>query len=199
VTVAGGDTEEVRATAAAAYEALKAVVAPVLYAEGSTAMEEVLGETLLNLGYHVAVAESCTGGLVAKRISDVPGASRWFERGFVTYSNASKIELLGVRAADLEAHGAVSAPVAEQMAEGARRKSGAEVGVGITGIAGPEGGSEEKPVGTVFVAVAAPRGSGVRRFHMAGTRATVRERSAQTALDLVRRALVGLPLDAALD
>jgi nicotinamide-nucleotide amidase len=199
VTVAGGDAEEVRATAAAAYEALKAVVAPVLYAEGSTAMEEVLGETLLNLGYHVAVAESCTGGLIAKRISDVPGASRWFERGFVTYSNASKIELLGVRAADLEAHGAVSAPVAEQMAEGARRKSGAEVGVGITGIAGPEGGSEEKPVGTVFVAVAAPRGSGVRRFHMAGTRATVRERSAQTALDLVRRALVGLPLDAALD
>jgi nicotinamide-nucleotide amidase len=162
-------------------------------------MEDVVGETLLRLGYRLAVAESCTGGLLAKRITDTPGASRYFERGFVTYSNTSKIELLGVRAADLESHGAVSAPVAEQMAEGARKKAGVDVGVAITGIAGPEGGSDEKPVGTVFIAIAAPRGGGVRRFHLMGTRGTVRERSAQTALDLTRRALVGLPLDASLE
>jgi nicotinamide-nucleotide amidase len=199
VTVAGSDAAQVQQVTGAAYDALKALVAPVLYAEGATPMEQVVGETLAGLGYRVAVAESCTGGLLAKRLTDTPGSSRWFERGFVTYSNTAKLELLGVRAADLEAHGAVSAPVAEQMAEGARRRAGVEVGVGVTGIAGPDGGSDEKPVGTVFVAVAAPRGSGVRRFAMHGTRGVIRERSAQTALDLVRRALLGLPLDAALE
>ncbi len=199
VTVAGTDAEQVQGTAAQAYEALKAIAAPVLYAEGGTTMEEVVGELLVSLGYRIAAGESCTGGLLAKRLTDTPGSSKWFERGAVTYSNTSKLELLGVRAADLEAHGAVSAPVAEQMAEGARRKAGVEVGVGVTGVAGPDGGSEEKPVGTVFIAIAAPRGSGVRRYSFMGERATIRERSAQTALDLVRRALVGLPLDAALE
>jgi nicotinamide-nucleotide amidase len=199
VTVAGGDAEQVQSVTAAAYESLKARVAPVQYAEGAASMEKVVGELLVSLGYRIAVGESCTGGLLAKRLTDTPGSSRWFERGIVTYSNTSKLELLAVRAADLEAHGAVSAPVAEQMAEGARKRAGVEVGVGITGVAGPDGGSDEKPVGTVFIAVAAPRGSGVRRFSMLGTRATVRERSAQTALDMVRRALMGLPLEATLE
>uniref|UniRef100_A0A832I1C7 CinA-like protein n=1 Tax=Eiseniibacteriota bacterium TaxID=2212470 RepID=A0A832I1C7_UNCEI len=199
VTVSGADREQVLAVTARAYEELKRRVAPVVYAEGADTMEQVVGEALLGLGWRLATAESCTGGLLAKRITDVPGASRWFERGVVTYSNVSKIELLGVRAADLEAHGAVSAPVAEQMAEGVRRRSGAEVGVAITGIAGPEGGSDEKPVGTVFVAVASPRGAAARRYQVQGTRATIRERAAQNALDLVRRQLVGLPLEAALE
>ncbi len=199
VTVAGSDPELVRSVTAQSYEALKAIAAPVLYAEGAATMEQVVGELLVSLGYRIATGESCTGGLLAKRLTDVPGSSRWFERGAVSYTNISKLEQLGVRAADLEAHGAVSAPIAEQMAEGARKKAGVEVGVGITGIAGPDGGSDEKPVGTVFIAVAAPRGSGVRKLAFQGTRATIRERAAQTALDLVRRALVGLPLDAALE
>jgi len=199
VTVAGGEAAEVRATAERAYAELKPLVAPVVYAEGSTTIEEALGEVLVGLGWKIATAESCTGGLLAKRITDVPGSSRYFERGFVTYSNVSKLELLGVSAADLEAHGAVSAPIAEQMAEGARRKTGVEVGVGITGVAGPEGGSEEKPVGTVFLAVASPRGAAVRKLLMPGTRATIRERSVQIAFDLVRRQLLGLPLEARLD
>ena len=199
VTASGHDPAEVSAVAARAYEELKARVAPVVYAEGTTPMEQVVGETLLELGWKIATAESCTGGLLAKRLTDIAGASRYFERGFVTYSNVSKIEQLGVRAADLEAHGAVSAPVAEQMAEGARKRAGADVGVAITGVAGPEGGSEEKPVGTVFIAIASPRGAAVRKVHLNGTRATVRERSAQTALDLTRRQLRGLPLEARLD
>lgn len=195
VTVIGASAEQVRAVADKAYEELKARVGPVVYAEGGQTMEEVVGELLVHLGWHIATAESCTGGLVAKRLTDVAGSSRYVERGFVTYSNTSKLELLGVRAADLEAHGAVSAPVAEQMAQGARKRAGVEVGVGITGVAGPEGGSEEKPVGTVFIAVSSPRGEAVRKFFLRGNRRTVRERAAQTALDLVRRQLAGEPLE----
>ncbi len=199
VTVSGSDPAQVRAVAGRAYEQLKALVSPVIYAEGSKSMEVVVGETLLDLGFRLAVAESCTGGLLAKRLTDAPGSSRYFERGFVTYSNASKVELLGVEPAALAAHGAVSAPVAGQMAAGARAKSGVEVGIGITGIAGPEGGSEEKPVGTVLVAVSSPRGEAMRKLHFAGTRDTIRERAAQGALDLARRHLLGLPIEARLE
>jgi nicotinamide-nucleotide amidase len=199
VTVAGDDPAAVEQVIARAYDELKRRVAPVIYAEGSTSMEEAVGETLLEHGYRIATAESCTGGLLAKRLTDAPGASRYFDRGFVTYSNASKVELLGVRGSDIEAHGAVSAPVAEQMAVGAARRAGVEVGVGITGIAGPEGGSEEKPVGTVFIAAAMPRGVVSRSLKLMGTRYAIRERSAQAALDLVRRQIRGLPLEPRLE
>jgi nicotinamide-nucleotide amidase len=199
VTVSGTDAAQVRAVTGRAYDQLKTKVAPVLYAEGAATMEEVVGETLLEQKLRLAIAESCTGGLVAKRVTDVPGSSRYFERGFVTYSNAAKVELLGVEARTLDAHGAVSAPVAEQMAVGARRKAGVEVGIGVTGIAGPEGGSKEKPVGTVFIAVSSPRGEGGRKYQFVGTRNTVRERAAQAALDLVRRHLRGLPLEPQLE
>jgi nicotinamide-nucleotide amidase len=158
-------------------------------------MEGVVGRLLLAQKLHLATAESCTGGLLAKRVTDVPGSSQYFERGFVTYSNPAKIEMLGVSTQDLEAHGAVSAPIAEQLARGARRVSGADVGVGITGIAGPEGGTPTKPVGTVFIAVSSPKGEVVRSFRFMGNRVAVRERSVQTALDLVRRHLLGLPVD----
>src|SRR5262245_25661250 len=143
VTVSGNDSQQVRAITGRAYDQLKALVAPVIYAEGATTMEEVVGETLLEMKLRLAIAESCTGGLLAKRITDVPGSSRYFERGFVTYSNAAKVELLGVAARAIEAHGAVSAEVAGQMAAGARSRAGAEVGIGVTGIAGPDGGTKE--------------------------------------------------------
>ena len=195
VTVSGSDAQQVRSVTGRAYDQLKTLVAPMIYAEGATTMEDVVGEALLELKFRLAVAESCTGGLVAKRITDVPGASRYFERGFVTYSNGAKVELLGVEAGAIEAHGAVSEAVAAQMATGARRKAGVEVGIGVTGIAGPEGGSKEKPVGTVFVAVSSPRGEGGRKYQFVGTRNTIRERAAQAALDLARRHLRGLPLE----
>jgi nicotinamide-nucleotide amidase len=199
VTVTGEDRDRVEKVTGRAYEDLKRLVAPVIYAEGTQTIEQVVGETLVAMGLKIATAESCTGGLLAKRLTDVPGSSRYFERGFVTYSNVSKVELVGVRAADLEAHGAVSAPVAEQMAAGAARRAGAEVGVGVTGIAGPDGGSEAKPVGTVFIGLFSPGGSATRRLLIPGTRATVRERSAQAALELVRRQLRGLRLEPSLD
>jgi nicotinamide-nucleotide amidase len=199
VTTSGPDAGQVREVAERARAGLSSLVGSVVYAEGATAIEEVVGEALAAKGWHIATAESCTGGLLARRLTDTPGSSRYFERGFVTYSNASKTQLVGVAPADLEVHGAVSAPVAEQLARGARERAGVEVGVGITGIAGPDGGSEEKPVGTVFIAVATPRGDAVRRFRFIGTRRAIRERAAQTALDLVRRELAGLPLDAKLE
>ena len=195
VTVSGSDAANVRASAGRAYDELKALVANVIYAEGATTMEERVGEALLEQKLRLAVAESCTGGLLAKRITDVAGASRYFERGFVTYSNAAKVALLGVEPRAIETHGAVSAQVAAQMAAGARARAGVEVGIGVTGIAGPEGGSKEKPVGTVHIAIASPRGEAARAYQFTGTRNTIRERAAQAALDLARRHLGGLPVE----
>jgi nicotinamide-nucleotide amidase len=195
VTVAGAGESQVKGTAEQAYAELKDLVGGLVYAEGERAMEDVVGEALLKRGWRIATAESCTAGLLSKRLTDVPGSSRYFDRGFVTYTNDAKVELLGVSENDLAAHGAVSAPVAEQMAHGARHRAGVDLGVAITGVAGPEGGSEEKPVGTVFVALSSSEGESVRRFQFAGTRATIRERSVQVALDLARRRLLGLTLD----
>jgi nicotinamide-nucleotide amidase len=192
VTVTGGDPARVRSVRERAYRELKERVAGVLYAEDGESMEEVVGRLLAERGFKLATAESCTGGLLAKRITDVPGSSAYFERGFITYANAAKVEELGVSAADLERHGAVSAAIAEQMARGACRVAGAQVGVGITGIAGPEGGTPEKPVGTVYIAVVSPDGETVRPYRFMGSRVVVRERSVQLALDLVRRRLLQL-------
>ena len=195
VTVSGTGESQVRETAAQAYAELQQLVGGLVYAEGERPMEDVVGELLVARGWRVATAESCTAGLLSKRLTDVPGSSRYLDRGFVTYADAAKVELLGVSAADLAAHGAVSAPVAEQMARGARQRAGVDLGLAITGVAGPEGGSEEKPVGTVFVALSSSEGESVRRFQFTGTRATIRERAVQVALDLTRRRLLGLTLD----
>jgi len=195
VTVAGGSEDDVHTVTGMAYEQLRQRVAGVTYGEGTAGIEEVVGEQLLARGWRIAVAESCTGGLLMKRLTDVPGSSRYVERGFVVYSNAAKTAQVGVDPALIEAHGAVSAPVAEALARGARAAAGVEVGVGITGIAGPDGGSDTKPVGTVFIAVSTPETEVVRDHRFFGSRNVVRERGAQTAFDLVRRVIAGLPPD----
>ena len=137
-------------------------------------------------GWRVALAESCTGGLATSRLTDVPGSSDYVERSVIAYSNAAKVELLGVPAALITEHGAVSEPVAAAMAEGIRERAGVNVGVGITGIAGPGGGSAEKPVGTVCIAVAGAT-TRVRTFRFAGGREMVKAWSANWAIDLLRR------------
>ncbi|HXS82585.1 MAG TPA: competence/damage-inducible protein A [Methylomirabilota bacterium] len=197
VTATGTNATYVRESAERAYGELMQKVGGVVYAQGTTGMEEVVSEALVGKNWKIAAAESCTGGLLAKRLTDVPGSSRYLERGFVTYSNDAKQQLLGVSAAELAAHGAVSESVAAQMALGARKQANVDVGVGITGIAGPDGGSTQKPVGTVFIAVSSALGDAVKHHRFMGTRATVRERAAQTALDMLRRHLAGLPLDPA--
>lgn len=145
-------------------------------------------------GLTIATAESCTGGMVSAALTDIPGSSDVFERGYVTYSNRAKVETIGVPQALLDAHGAVSAPVARAMAEGARARSGAGLAVAITGVAGP-GGSAAKPEGLVHFAVAGPEGlREERRDFGAIGRAAIRQASVETALDLLNQSLSASPL-----
>ncbi|MDD5556740.1 MAG: nicotinamide-nucleotide amidohydrolase family protein [bacterium] len=149
-----------------------------------------VGELLRRRARTLAVAESCTGGLVSHMITQAPGSSGYFLGGIVAYANDAKVSLLGVRASTLERRGAVSGETAAEMAAGARRAFGADIGLAATGIAGPGGGSEEKPVGLVYIAVAAGRGRPlVRRCRFTGGRAIVKERAAAAALALLARLL----------
>jgi PncC family amidohydrolase len=145
-----------------------------------------LAARMLGEGRMLATAESCTGGLITKTVTDLPGSSAWFERGWVTYTDRAKREELGVPAAVLKRHGAVSEPVARAMVRGVLRESGADVAVGVTGIAGPDGGSAEKPVGTVWIAWAWRDGRRVwvvaRHFLFTGDRDAVRRQTAAEAL-----------------
>lgn len=152
-------------------------------------LAEVVGRALVARGATLALAESCTGGLLGATITRIPGASAWFLEGAVTYSNDAKVRALGVDPATLERHGAVSEPVARAMAEGMRRRSGATYALSVTGIAGPGGGSAEKPVGTVHIALATPEGTLHRAVHLPGDRERTRTLAAATALDLLRRHL----------
>ena len=172
---------------------LRAALAHRLYDENGRDLPHVVVDLLRGLGLTLSLAESCTGGLLSARLTEVPGASAVLERAFVTYANRAKIEEVGVDPALLEHHGAVSAEVAAAMAEGARRVAGADVGVGITGIAGPDGGPALKPVGLVFVATAGRAGARVRRSLFPGGRERVRFQATQVALEMVRRGLLGLP------
>lgn len=154
--------------------------------QGET-LEEVVGMYLVMRQKTLAVAESCSGGMLAERLTAFPGSSNFFLGGAVCYSNGLKTKLAGVPAALIEEHGAVSRPVAHAMAEGVRARTGASIGVGITGIAGPTGGSPEKPVGLVFIALADERGTQVREFRFPGNRERVRLWSTQMALEMIRR------------
>ena len=153
-------------------------------------MEEVVGLRLAVGGFTLAVAESCTGGLIAHRLTEVPGSSTYFMEGVVTYSNGAKTRLLGVPAELIEARGAVSAEVAEAMAEGVKLRAGTDFGLAVTGVAGPGGGTPEKPVGLVYVALADDAHTEHRRLMLPGDRHLIRWRASQFALDLLRRRLI---------
>lgn len=153
-------------------------------------IEAVIVRLLTERRQTLALAESCTGGLIAHKITNVPGASAVLLAGWVTYANAAKEKLLGVRAETLVAHGAVSEAVAREMAEGARRETGADWALAVTGIAGPAGGTVEKPVGTVFIALAAADGTEVERKLNALGREAFKEATAQQALELLWRAIL---------
>ena len=176
----------------AAVRALQEVLGPALYSADGRALEVVVGDLLRERKMTIAVAESCTGGLLASRLTDVPGSSDYVDRGVVCYSNLAKTELAGVPPALLRDHGAVSEPVAQAMAEGIRSRAGTNVGVGITGIAGPGGGTPEKPVGTVAVAVAVDDELRVRTFQFVGGRDMVKFQAAQSALNMTRLMLLKL-------
>ncbi len=192
VTVSGNDVE---ARLDAFAREVHARLGHYIYGEGDTSMERVMGALLRERGMTVGFAESCTGGLVAHRVTNVPGCSAYFRGAVAAYADEVKRDVLGVPAALLAAHGAVSEEVAGAMAEGARRMLGSDLAVAITGIAGPDGGSAEKPVGTVCFGLAAAAVPPVtRRYQLWGNREWVKLLSSQIALDWVRRYVLGLPL-----
>ncbi len=164
-----------------------------VYSTDDRSLEQVVLDLMVERGLRLAVAESCTGGLLGGRITELSGASKAFDGGVVCYSNGSKVALCGVAEATLATHGAVSEAVARELAVGVARRFGAACGIGITGIAGPDGGTPEKPVGTVHVAASTPDGVHHRPLRLFGNRSQVRERSVTAALEILRRRLLGLP------
>jgi len=158
----------------------------LIYGTGDRTLAEVVGEKLAQQKKTIAVAESCTGGCLAKLLTDIPGASRYFTHGWVTYSNGAKTSELGVPADLIEKHGAVSDRVARAMAQCARERAGTAFAIGITGIAGPTGGSKQKPVGLVYISVDSDNGCETKRFIFSHGRDFIRLRAAQTALNMLR-------------
>ncbi|HON92935.1 MAG TPA: competence/damage-inducible protein A [Sedimentisphaerales bacterium] len=216
IVATASETDEAEAMAARVEQSLRAAVGHLVYGTDAQTLAEVVGERLAELGRTVAVAESCTGGLLASLITDVAGSSRYFTCGWVTYSNTAKQRELEVSSDMIDRYGAVSEQVAAAMAQGARRRSGADYAIGITGIAGPGGGSDAKPVGLVYIALDSRNGTEVWRYfgnevkpvgsvHVAWDRhdgatglrhvfswdrSSIRLRAAQTALNLLRLKLV---------
>ena len=170
---------------------LKALLGADCYAEDLVPLEVVVGEKLKQAGQTVATAESCTGGSIVARLTSIPGSSAYVVGGVVAYSNSVKEHHLGVRKADLMVHGAVSEPVVRQMAEGVRKRLKSDWALATSGVAGPDGGSEAKPVGTVWIALAGPNGTWSKKFSMGLNRSRTVEKSVLAALDALRRALDG--------
>jgi nicotinamide-nucleotide amidase len=192
--VVHGDPDEAEQRLTRASARVRERLGPYCYGEGVVTMEEVAGFALRERGLRVATAESCTGGLVGHRLTNVPGSSAWVRGGVVAYANEAKESVLGVHPHTLAEHGAVSAETAGEMAEGVRRVLGAELGLAITGIAGPDGGTPEKPVGTVCFGLAAESGTVSARYQLWGTRDWVKLLASQVALDWLRRHALGLDM-----
>ena len=191
--------EEADARIGQVSEAIRARLGPIVYGEGDETMESVVGGLLTTRGLSVATAESCTGGLIAERLTDIPGSSAYFLGGIVAYSNAAKTSLLGVSSDLLEEFGAVSEPVIRAMAEGVRKKFGSDFGVATSGISGPSGGTPEKPVGLVWIAISAAEGAGESGTHSESfvfliDRKRHRMLTSQVALDWIRRSVLGVEL-----
>ena len=191
ITGTGTDELQVKKEIRQFQEAIQNRIGEYVYSDNNESMEEVVGRLLAAQGATIAVAESCTGGLITHRLTNVPGSSAYVERSFVVYSNRAKQELLAVPEAVLAEYGAVSEPVARLMAEGARKAAGTVYGLSVTGIAGPDGGTLEKPVGTVFIGVAAPEQTVVKKQFFPGAREKIKIMSSQMALNLLRQVMMG--------
>jgi len=192
--LARGRKGEVEPLLAADVAEVRRRVGEFVFAEGDETLESVVGRMLVERGLTISTAESCTGGLIAARLTDVPGSSAYFVRGYVTYSNQAKVEALGVNTALIEEHGAVSDEVARAMAEGCRRAAATDMAIGVTGIAGPTGGNPpEKPIGLVYIALADGAGVDSVRWlfgeHL--SRMDIRDRACKMALHMLRRRLLG--------
>ncbi len=184
------ELEEAESLANSMVEKFKEVLGDNIYSFEDEPLEKVVGDLLRDKGKTLAVAESCSGGLLSHRITNIPGSSDYFLLGTVTYSNQAKVKVLGVNPQDIEQYGAVSEPVARQMADGVRKLAGSDFGIGITGIAGPGGGTPEKPVGLVYIALSWDGGTEVHRKRFSGNRLQIKTYSTSHALDMLRRRLI---------
>jgi nicotinamide-nucleotide amidase len=188
----GGTVEEARRIAEALSLKVEAELGKPVYARSNEELVEVVARLFRERGLTLATAESCSGGILAQMITSLAGSSEYFRGGFVSYSEQAKIDTLGVPAEIIREHGVYSAETAEQMALAARRKLNTSLGVGITGVAGPDGGSEQAPVGTVFIALADDAGMQVVKRNLGGDRHRVRSMSALIALEMLRRRILGI-------
>ncbi len=188
LTVSGGAAREQDFTEIR--QQLRQILSPYIYAEGDATLEEVVGHLLMDQHQSLALAESCTGGLISQRITRIAGSSAYYLGGAVTYSNESKARFLGVQPMTLEKHGTVSRETALEMSQGIREKTGADIGLSVTGIAGPSGGSAAKPVGTVWISIAMDKLHEARRFQFHGERERVILGASQAALNWLRRCLL---------
>lgn len=193
LTASGNDRRHCRAALQRVEQFVHARAAEYVYGTGKQTLEEVVGHLLHERHFQLSVAESCTGGVITDKLTNISGSSAWFERGAVTYSNRSKNELLGVPPEVIAAHGAVSRETAEAMAEGIRVRSGSDIGVSTTGIAGPTGATPGKPVGLVWIGLSTDTARFAHPYYFGGDRIRTKQRAAQAALDMVRRALLSLP------
>lgn len=175
---------------------IRAFAGRYIYGKDDDDLAEVVGNLLKERGLTISVAESCTGGNICSMLTNFSGSSKYLERGVVVYSNAAKVEILNVDEDSITAHGAVSKEVAVQMADGIKSISGTDIGLSITGVLGPTGGSAEKPVGTVFIGVCDQSGCVAQKFNFGDDRILNKQRATQAALDIVRKHILGIPLDA---
>jgi nicotinamide-nucleotide amidase len=186
VIASARDKREAEKMARKDEQTLRGVLGKLIYGTGDQTLAEVVGQALAQQKKTIAVAESCTGGCLAKLLTDVPGASRYFTQGWIAYCDQAKTSELGVPAGLIEKHGAVSEQVAEAMAQGARKRAGTDLAIGITGIAGPSGGTEQKPVGLVYISVDSGVGREIKQCVFSHDRCFVQLRAAQTALNMLR-------------
>ncbi len=171
---------------------IRSKVGRYIYGTDNQQLEEVIGKLLIERDVTISTAESCTGGLIASRLTNIPGSSAYFERGIVSYSNGAKVELLNVDEDTLQTHGAVSPEVCEQMAIGIRQSCGTDLGLSVTGIMGPTGATMNKPIGLVYIGLSDENGCRVREFHFGDDRLINKDKTSQQALEMVRRYLLGI-------
>jgi nicotinamide-nucleotide amidase len=194
ISLRGQDERTVMGELDETEQEVRALLDPYIFASGVVSMEEVVGEKLRNKGLTISVAESCTGGLIGNLLTNASGSSNYFMGGLLVYSNQSKIDLLNVSQEAIEKNGAVSDRTVREMTEGVKKRIGTDIGLAVTGIAGPEGGSRDKPVGTVHIGMASDRETFTGKYRFWGTRKQIKKNTAMMALDWVRRYLNGDPL-----
>ncbi len=195
LSVEGEDEKELKNKLMEVEQRIRSKAGRFIYGVGDDQLEAVVGRLLMEREYKIATAESCTGGLVGNMLTNVSGSSKYFERGVICYSNAAKVEILKVDEDTLAEHGAVSMEVAMQMAEGVKSTSGADIGLATTGIMGPTGATADKPIGLVYIGYCDEKVCSARKFHFGDDRLLNKQRTAQAALDFVRRQLLGISWD----